>query len=168
YDFDESFNNDYKESSIRKWLNETFYNAAFNSTQKSKIQTTTVDNGAASTNPNNNSTQWNGGANGFVCANTSDKIFLLSEKEVTNASYCFSSDYGICDTARKKRTTDYAQSQGAWTTESDGTGWWWLRSPHYSDGVSAYRVSREGYAFDGIAVYGTDSGVVPALRIKLS
>ena len=41
--------NNYKESHIRSWLNDNFYNTAFNTKEKARIQTTTVDNSAAST-----------------------------------------------------------------------------------------------------------------------
>lgn len=162
--------NDYKLSAIRKWLNENFYNTAFSEKQKALIQKTVVDNGAASANPKNNSTLWNGGKNDCACENTEDFIYLPSMKEVTNNSYGFSSDYSIYDTERTKTVTEYAKSQGVWTNNSDGKniGWWWLRSPFYGNENSAFTASRYGFAFDNLPVYETDSGVVPALRIKLS
>jgi hypothetical protein len=41
--------NNYKESNIRIWLNNNFYNQVFSSTEQLSINTTTVDNGIAST-----------------------------------------------------------------------------------------------------------------------
>ena len=51
---------------------------------------TNVDNSARSTNPDANATQWNGGANQYASdMPTSDKIFLLSEREATKSEYGF-------------------------------------------------------------------------------
>lgn len=162
--------NNYALSNIRKWLNDTFYNTAFNDMQKALVQVTTVDNSARSTNPNNNTTAFNSGNNTYACANTKDKVFLLSEKEVTNSAYGFNSDYSNYDTARRKKNTDYAKCQGAWTsTDSSylGNGFWWLRSPGYSNSNYAWYVDPNGYAGNYDSVYDSDYGVVPALKIKL-
>jgi hypothetical protein len=155
-----TYANNYAESTIRKWLNETFYNTAFSELQKQIILTTTVDNSVASTRYSSNK---------YACKNTQDKIFLLSAQEVTNTEYGFASSTSTYDTARRKKTTDYAQAQGAYTSTSTdyaGNGWWWLRSPgsDYSDG--ARDVSYDGYLSSN-DVYGTNGGVVPALQIRL-
>ncbi|MBQ4444478.1 MAG: hypothetical protein II896_07485 [Clostridia bacterium] len=161
--------NNYALSNIRKWLNDTFYNTAFNDLQKQLILLTTVDNSARSTNPNSNATNWNSGNNSYACANTQDHVFLLSEQEVTNAAYGFDSSYTDYDTARRKQNTDYARCQGAWTsTDSSykGNGYWWLRSPYYDFSDYARFVDNYGYN-NGFIVSFTDNGVVPALKIKL-
>jgi uncharacterized repeat protein (TIGR02543 family) len=74
--------NNYKESEIRAWLNDQFYNTAFNTLQQAIILTTNVDNSLASTGDTSNP---------YVCASTNDKIFLLSRAETRNTSYGFSS-----------------------------------------------------------------------------
>ena len=156
-----TYANNYAHSTIRKWLNETFYNTAFSELQKQIILTTTVDNSAATT-------RWS--SNKYACENTEDKIFLLSAQDVTNNAYGFKSI--IFDTARQKKTTDYAQAQGAWT--STGTvhnGYWWLRSPNVDDSGYAYDVNSDGrFGSDsgGYYVCYTNRGVVPALQINLS
>lgn len=43
-----NYANNYATSSIRKWLNDDFYNTAFTSTQKSNILTSKLDNKACS------------------------------------------------------------------------------------------------------------------------
>ena len=93
--------NNYKESHIRSWLNDNFYNTAFTAAEKARIQTTTVDNSVASTGYNPNQ---------YACANTSDKVFLLSYSEATNASYGLSTD-----ASRQLKPSAYAQSQGVYT-----------------------------------------------------
>jgi hypothetical protein len=144
--------NNYKESHIRSWLNDNFYNTAFNNEEKARILTTTVDNSAASTGYSSNT---------YACANTSDKVFLLSFSETTNASYGLSTT-----TARQLKPSAYAQSQGVYTNTSNGNSYWWLRSPHYHYANYARSVNINGYV-TSITVYDTYDGVVPALWISL-
>ena len=151
------YENNYKESDIRKWLTETFYTTAFDSTAKQIIETTTVDNGLTSTGHS---------FNPYTCENTKDKVFLLSYKEVLNTSYGFDSVTSSTSTRRLK-PTDYAKSQGVYIATS-GTAGWWLRSPDSNYSNSAHDVHTDGYVFGTTeSVDYTDNGVVPALRIKL-
>ena len=157
YNYDGFRSNNYAESTIRKWLNENFYNTAFNDLQKQIILTTTVDNSAAS------------GYGSAYCENTQDNIFLLSYQEAINADYGFSSDYSEYDTARQKKATDYAQAQGAsisTSTDYAGNGVWILRS-HMYDSWNAYGVSYGGWMGNN-SIDVTSEGVVPALQIRLS
>ncbi len=140
--------NDYVESDIRKWLNDTFYNTAFNDLQKALIETTAIDNKTTGYNTNTyNSNQ----------INTEDKIFLLSYKDV------FSS-YFSSNSARQKQSTDYAKSQGCYTY--NGNCYWWLRSPDCDYSYYAFLVLYFG-DYDYYYVYVTGRGVVPALTIRL-
>ena len=150
------YENNYKESDIRAWLTETFYETAFDEYAKAIIETTTVDNSASSTASNSNS---------YACENTQDKVFLLSWKEVLNTSYGFSASFLTYDTARQLKCTDYAKSQGVYVT-SYGTGWW-LRSPNNQYSNHASYVDDDGQASVGHEVYIASGGVVPALRIRL-
>ena len=161
------YSNNYAESEIRKWLNETFYNTAFNDLQKAIIRTTSVDNSARSTNPFNNATQWNNGENEYACDNTLDKVFLLSEYEVTNPAYGFSSSTGYGET-RQLKSSDYAKSQGCYQNSGyNGSCWWWLRSPVCDDSDYAWRVYNNGYSYYSGNVDNSYNGVVPALWIAL-
>jgi hypothetical protein len=71
--------NNYMYSDIRTWLNADFLNKAFY-LDSSLIQTTNVDNSLASTGDSSNK---------YVCADTSDKVWLLSYADATNSSYGF-------------------------------------------------------------------------------
>jgi uncharacterized repeat protein (TIGR02543 family) len=146
--------NNYKESHIRSWLNDNFYNTAFTAEEKARIQTTTVDNSAASTGYSTNS---------YACANTSDKVFLLSYAEAKSATYGLSTD-----ASRQLQPSAYAQSQGVFTDNTNGNSDWWLRSPYSSIIDYARIVNSGGYAGSrGVKVNGTCYGVVPALWISL-
>ena len=142
--------NNWEHSSIRKWLNTTFYNTAFNDWEKAIISRTALDNKTtAKTNED--------GRNRYATNqnDTIDNLFLLSYKEVKSL-----------DNARQKEATHYAKAQGVGVNNL-GKGWWWLRSPFYLDNKYVAFVSSDGNAEFNRAVTSTAEGVVPALAIKL-
>jgi hypothetical protein len=150
--------NNYMYSDIRTWLNAGFLNKAFY-LDSSLIQTTTVDNSLASTGNSSNE---------YVCADTSDKVWLLNYAEAVNSSYGFSSS-----SSRYCVTTDYARARGCWmSTVSSyyGNCSWWLRSPSNNDRYSyfARSVDYDGYIINYHYVYDSNIGVRPALTISLS
>ena len=180
--------NNYKYSTIRAYLNgfyesddtqtQTYINkgflqTAFTASAQGLIATTTVDNSGESTTDATGSLTKADGTNSnyptdYTCANTSDKIFLLSEKEVTTTDYGFASysSYGTGN-SRIRVTTDYAKANYAYQSTTAGYGgWWWLRSPLYNDSSCARDVFHNGNASDYDYVYDTDYGVVPALSIS--
>ena len=150
--YDDNSNN-YADSEIRTWLNRAFYTIAFSSLQQALIQITKVDNSAASTGYIGNS---------FACADTDDKVFLLSYKEVTNSDY---------DTARGVQTSDYARGSGAYISTDKkgyGNGLWWLRSPFYYTDYGTRIVTDSGYVgSSNREVNYPCGGCVPALWISL-
>ncbi len=154
-DSDGKYDNDYSKSSVRTWLNATFLDTAFSSDEQSKILETTVDNSVASTghqqNPN-------------ACANTKDKIFLLSYMEAVN------DQYGLeLKDARIKKGTAYAKAQGLFA-DKDGGNSWWLRSPSPDPIVAIFKVRgvmNTGAVDSYINANYTYRGVVPALWVKL-
>jgi len=160
--FDEKSNN-YAESEIRAWLNNTFYDTAFGELEKALILTTEVDNSAKSANPHDDSNYWNNGVNRYVCENTRDRVFLLSEEEVTNSAYGF--EMYTSDKGRVMATSDYSRAIGAMMND-DGIGWWWLRSPSY-EGSQIARGNIDDGQVQRISVYTPREGVVPAIRIML-
>lgn len=149
--------NNYEYSEIRSWLNNDFYNSAF-ALGNSNIQTTTVDNSAATTNDD---------ANPYVCNNTEDKVFLPSYKDYTNINYFFY--YWGKPTERAEtrfcKTTDWALARGAYIFSGYETGSYFSRSPSnthsygvmgvYWGSVNSYYVSEKEF------------GVRPALTIKI-
>ncbi|MCR5495009.1 MAG: DUF6273 domain-containing protein [Treponema sp.] len=132
------------------------------------MPTTSVDNSARSTNTEANASQWNKGKNSYACADTSDKIFLLSEQEVTRSDYGFAAyDSAGAGNSRIRVTTDYAKANYVWQSTTSGYGCcWWLRSPYYNDSNHASYVSGHGYAYRSNCVDRSDRGVCPALSIS--
>ena len=190
--------NNYKESKIRAFLNglsyykqssssdylmkdnsysnKGFLQTAFTKEAQNLIATTIVDNSAESTTDSgNNLTQ----ATDYACANTNDKIFLLSEKEVTTSNYGFAS-YNSYDNTRIKVPTDFAKANYTlqWSEKSYG-GEWWLRSPIEIFYNFAFYINPYGYyhpyleydnSLGGDSYYYVSrnwEGIVPALTISL-
>ena len=176
--------NNYKESIIRKWLNSNkdiakqsdygsttgFLKTAFTPVAQDNITETTVDNSAKSTSDTLGSIDE---AVAYVCDDTIDKIFLLSEFEATYKAYGFAAydeyvgdSFGTQTSTRIRVTTDYAKAIGAYQSPEPGQGGrWWLRSPS-GDEKNARRISNGGSAISGYRVDFTDAGVVPALCIN--
>jgi len=159
--------NNYANSDMRIWLNDMFYNTAFNDLQKALINTVTVDNGARSTNPDNNATYWNNGNNSYVSENTQDKVWLLSQQEATRAAYGFNTKPDSSDTARRKQASGYAKCQGTWVSDGD-IGYWWLRSPHCSYDYRSRVVNNNGSSADYSVAINCSYGIAPALQITLN
>ncbi len=144
-----SNSSDYSLSTIRAWLNDNFYNTAFNELEKQFVLKTTVDNSLESTTAESNA---------FICDNTEDYVFLLSRKEAKTV------EYFADNAARTKTSTDYAKSQGL-QVETDGTSGWWLRTP--STITKAAHVRYSGPASWSETTWYTEIGIVPAITIKL-
>ena len=165
--------NNYANSTIRAWLNDVFYNTAFNEGQRALIKQTEIDNSAITTNPLNNPTYYNKGANPNACENTNDFIFLLSTQELTNPAYGFDPEILAQDLVRRKFYTDYTEAQGGWISptevgkEYDYNGRWWNRSPGYNGDQRARGVTPAGEPICDDFINSTCDGVAPALVINL-
>ena len=158
--------NDYANSEIRTYLNDGFLNSAFTTELQARIADTTVINNARSTNPDLHATQWNSGNNSNASDTpTTDKLFLLSEQEVTKSEYGFTGyDVYGAGNSRIRFPTDFAKAAGAFQGSLDGEGnLWWLRSPYYNATNKVYAVESNGAA--GFVPNVTDGtyGLVPAL-----
>ena len=139
-----TFANNYAESSIRAWLNNDFYNTAFNNTQKANIRNTTISNDAYPSEHSLYSSVW-----------TTDPIFLLSYDEVRQ------SIYGFSDLESKKaKGTDYAKCQGLHVEDSGFSGWRLRTAGEYS-GMTRF-VQYHGGTVDDENVARTCLGIRPA------
>lgn len=143
--------NNYAESSIREWLNDTFYNTAFNESQQQAIMNDRVDNSAQSTGYADNTN---------FCADTTDKVCLMSRENERHM---------LNDDERMKECTDYAKIQGVAVCEKEGRsyGFWWLRSPGYNnEKVAIINPWFVGQLEENLASW-TSYGVVPMIGLNL-
>jgi hypothetical protein len=155
----------WRDSDLRKWLNDEFYNAAFNDFEKSLIKTThCTDNGEDST-------------------DTEDKIFLLSVSEAKELTSKLDEDSLSVKRAAigtefskikkddgcrlyvydKKVRYNYMIENG----EEFGCSWWWLRTQGNTSSRTFFvgtRSSIRSYGRVNLACY----GVRPALKININ
>ncbi|MCR5386889.1 MAG: DUF6273 domain-containing protein [Treponema sp.] len=154
---------------ITKHLDKGFLQTAFTTEEQAAIAKTTVVNNARSTNPDGDdyATLWNGGYNRFASDSaTNDKIFLLSEQEVTKADYGFDVyNASGTDSSRIRKPTHFAATRVSYSTSSgyEGNGFWLLRSPTQDNSLNARSVYVDGSADFNYYADIEDAGVVPAL-----
>lgn len=140
--------NNYEHSTIRNFLNNTFYSKAFNNVPKSIILTSFIDNSASTTANNPNS---------YVSNNTNNKVYLLSYQETVNKYFSNNND-------RRAIASDYARARYVYV--SGNYGFWWLRSPINHSSNRASSVAYDGNLSDS-DVSIAFIGVRPAIRIKI-
>lgn len=171
----------WEKSSMRSWINgykasenqseidysnKYFIDTAFSTAQKNAIKTTKVEN-------RNNIHYGSAGQGGN---DTSDKIFLLSEREVYNTDdakkYGFVLDGEVYDEARRCKCSTYAYAMGTWRniedSEYNGNALWFLRSPGgscYGDVTAVYDFGRVNSG--GTSIF-SDHSVRPAIHLDLS
>ena len=137
---------------LRKWLNDDFFNSAFTDAEKICIPTVTV---TADKNPKYST---------YSGKITKDKIFLLSTKEAD--------EYFVDDEERKCIPTDYAIAQGVYTSDNHtingvATCWWWLRSPGSIQACATLVYADGAFSERGYDVNRGCSAVRPAMWINL-
>lgn len=151
----------WRDCDLREWLNDGFYNAAFNDAEKELIMTVHC------------------GDNGEGTPDTEDRVFLLSVAEINDLSDIHGRDFrravgtdfaktkkpdGCClGVYDKSKKADYMVIDGKET----GCSWWWLRTQGNKPSRAFFvgtGCSIRSYGNNSIAVY----GVRPALKIKLA
>lgn len=148
----ENYASDWVTSSLRQWLNNSFYNTAFTAEEKEQIGTSHLENKSII-------------SSAYNSADTYDKIFLISYYDAANSAYGFDSSSDANDAARQLKGTDYAKCQGLYVSSSyDGPSWWRLRSPNNSYGAT--EVVLGGWAYGYCGAGDTDGGVVPAFKFN--
>lgn len=156
-----NYANDYETSSIRKWLNEDFCDAAFSAGEKNEILATELNNDGYYT------------LNGYTdykaldSKATNDKVFLLSYDEMLNVSYGFNEVCNIADSARMAKGSDYAKCQGLSVGDSyyEGNSYWLLRTAGNKSSSACY-VNIDGYVYYTYSVNHTVFGVRPAMCLS--
>lgn len=136
----------WEDSTLRKWLDEDFLNAAFDETERQFLLETEL------VNPDNPVYNTEGGEN------TLDRVFLLSLDE----SYTY-----LTEELRRAPVTAYAVARGCFISYN-GTGWWWLRSPGVYTRDAAHIDATGDISEYGYIVHRPGWAVRPAIWIDLS
>ncbi len=145
--------NNYEHSSIREWLNDDFYSAAFNETEKSFVAGTSLSD----------VTDSNGDA-------VNDFVFLPSYDDLVNTEYGFSNSPAYEDPTRSAESTDYSKCLGNYviidsSSEYYGRSSWTIRSStQKSDAVSAVKVTGK-IVLNDAPTYDASNGIRPVIRI---
>ncbi|MZP31029.1 hypothetical protein GTO91_15025 [Heliobacterium undosum] len=154
----------WRDSDLRKWLNDAFYNVAFNDSEKRCIKTThCTDNGDNS-------------------PDTEDKVFLLSQSEVRELTDKFvESPFSV---KRRAIGTEFAKAKKSdgchlyvydktdkrnYLIENEkecGCSWWWLRTQG-NQPTRAFFVGPRSSVRSYGEVTLTRDGVRPALKINV-
>lgn len=166
----------WEDSTLRNWLNDSFYNTAFTGEEQEKIVPVTNENPDSNAFFNTDYSLELENISGYSEAiirgwgamggnATNDKVFCLSYEEALS--------YFPSDEARKCVPTKYAMSQGVCHDISagkaeDGTGMcgWWLRSPGKGQ-TMAMVVQSGGYIRGRSQVNSGIYGVRPALWLSI-
>lgn len=135
-------------SSIREWLNNDFYNNAFDYGNKTKIKTVLLDNSASTEQLSSN--------------DTNDKVYLLSWGEIRY--------YNLF---KRGIPSDYARANGVHisTLTSGDYSDWWSRTANMSGAYLVYVMGLKDYKYDGFdikAVQSDSTGVRPVITISLN
>ncbi len=141
----------WEKSKIRKWLNNTFFDDAFNSKERKAILNTRLNNGFNQQRFDESKYSEKGG-------NTTDKLFLLSYKEA-NKYFGKMKD-------RAAKATPQALARDTWTVskgEYKGNAVWLLRST----GSTTDAVDLDG-DWTGVRVDMPGAGIRPALWVSTS
>ncbi len=134
------YGNNYELSTIREFLNGSFYDVAFNVNEKNIIITSFVDNGSHTTASSSNP---------YISDNTNDKVYLPSYQELYNNNKITLSN--ATDYSKAKHINKYL---------------WWLRSP--DNNMDSYSFVASGSSYFLINNVTMDEyGVRPVIKIVI-
>ena len=153
---------DWEKSTIRTWLNNNFYNVAFNNSEKNCILSTEVINNIEN-------------GNSEICNNTNDKIFLLGWNEVQQLPN--NNNKGGSDCLENTEATNYVKKI------DNSLKIWWLRdkvkgTDEYAWGLNGKDASKDTFLIKRIPKYSDADwdierippmlGVRPAMWVSLN
>lgn len=154
----ESVDTTWKNCDLRKWLNNSFYNEAFNENEKKQIINMNIENG------NNVKFDTTGGSN------TVDKIFVLSESDIkqyfrkTNVSTKFS--------VLSTKATRYARNQKniagyGLLVDDNSNSYYYLRTPGKFQNHAMIVLTDKSFDREGVVV-SNYCGIRPAMWVSLT
>ena len=143
------FMNNYAQSDIRTWLNDTFLSTAFSTEEADVLDLHTSDNSIV---PDE-------ACEPYICEDTTDYVSLLSLEETS---------YLSGDEGAVRNATDYALALNCDNYgETERSQYWFLRTPGPLSKNNCY-ISPYGTYGTGIDTDSPDVGIVPTVYISLS
>ena len=139
--------NEWESSTIRAWLNDTFYRTAFDSLEQKAVLEWEVDNTSGSYKGND----------------TRDKVYLLSTGEAADPAWGFCGDEDHTSASRQLQLSDYAHAMGA----SLDSGFWLRTSMLTSKYIAS--LQNNGYiSYTWASVDLSDYACAPILHLNLA
>ncbi len=138
----------WESSSLRRWLNDVFYNEAFYDLQKEAILETLV---LPDSDPEYGT---------YAGAACKDKLFVLSKREIE--SYRLSKEDLCC------KASEYAIARGGFAWEGSGCCLWWLRTAGNGNNQMSYINAAGKYSSKYALAQRDEVCVRPAMWIDLS
>lgn len=136
----------WSDSSIRRWLNHSFYEKAFSAEEQERI----LEGEIIKTSNQIYSTECND--------ETMDKIFLLSTEQAQG---------GFCSRVGQQcKATPYAKAQGVNTDPMTGNCEWILRTPGKNDGYVSYVDQTGDIRYEGVEIDNQRVGIRPVLWLN--
>ncbi len=134
--------------SLRLWLNYTFIKEAFTVQERELILSSVITN------------EKTPASDTYGCDDTTDQVFLLSYAEAL--------EYLPDEESRQTQPTAYALASGAFTDETTGNCWWWLRSPADGNTNASYiRTDGRVNGYDGQTVNRDTGSIRPAIWLNI-
>ena len=149
------YSNNYVRSDIRKWLNNDFYNTAFNVSQKKNIKKSVLSNLGYNTLI---------GTSGYECYDyemTQDYVFLLSYDEFINTKYGLVSDDNKV-IFKGKEYTDYCRFQGL---DKRVGPYWRLRSAGGASNRICEIIWNDSVSTSSSQINDMGHGIHPAIKL---
>ncbi len=137
----------WEDCSLRAWLNNGFFNEAFDKDEKERIVDAQLRNDE---NPQYGT---------YAGNDTVDHVFLLSIEEART--------FFSCDEERCALSPEYAIAQSTWQSSETGNSWWWLRSPGISTDMAAGINAKGAIRTKGHDVGDAHAAVRPAIWVTL-
>ena len=134
----------WENSDIRRWLNNEFYNTAFNYDEQRLMDLGKNHNQGGYYTPDR--------------AKTYDMVWLMNLKEI-------SAYFGSSDKSRICYSTEYARVNGVYTGQY-GSSWWWTRTPGENTYHAAYVGNLGNIDYKGNPVNWTGGGIRPVILVS--
>ena len=154
--------NEWVNSKLRIWLNDTFYNSAFTELEQTVIHNSTIGN-----NVNGN---YQTETSNTLGTETQDNVYVLSYWDYCNTAGCF----GNVSARKICCPTDFALSNycslvyGTSTvnaTRASGSCHYWTRSAY--TGYQVLRIGGDGGYSTSWVTRGNEAGIRPAIQLKV-
>ncbi len=142
-------------SSLRAWLNRSFYNTAFSAAEQSNIVDTKLDESRSQCHPDY--------APKRIGDDTTDKVFLLSYAQAEK--YMPSKYDRLCVSTAETLNNGANKSDDRYLDGEQKTSWYWLRSPAFKNNIICVGWDGEFASCYMSHTYGV---VRPCITVKLS